>query len=212
MAAKPRHPCRGRLPSSATWARVIESIVVPRRSLRSRRRRPCFPLAAQGCPVFPRLKPHKQGARHALQPSDVVIASYFPVSVTVHQVRAIISNDHDSERGEWQSTQPFKHNTVSVGAAKVRELEQLLGSLATLQPWSNVEGYHEEYEEVVRRLLRFRANDIEVHAFLPRHSLWDKFQVSPEGVRAFETAWCAVWSCFGNSEDLTLSTPSTEHS
>ena len=41
MAAK---PLRGRLPSSATRARIIESIVVPRRSLRSRRRRPCFPL------------------------------------------------------------------------------------------------------------------------------------------------------------------------
>jgi hypothetical protein len=158
--------------------------------------------------VFPRLKQHKFGSHYLLQPADVVIASYFPISRQVHQVRAIISREYDAERGEWITDGPFMHSTAQVREATIRELEAHFAALAAHKPWEHVQGYHEDTEEAVRRRLRFWINDSEVCAYLPRRSRWDDFQVTTEGVQAFDVAWRAVWDCFGDPRDLVQSAPS----
>jgi hypothetical protein len=39
-----------------------------------------LPFSASSCPVKPRLKAHKLGTQYLFRSSDVVIASYFPIS------------------------------------------------------------------------------------------------------------------------------------
>jgi len=159
----------------------------------------------------PRLKSHKSGARYLLRPEDVVIASYFPISLKAHQVRCIISHGRDAERGEWTSTQPFSHSTRETTSDQIDRLESLFHRLAELQPWANADGYSEDYEEPVRRTMRFWIDRTEIGAFLPRRSFWTMFGVTDEGVAAFHDAWSYVWRCAGSENDIDLSTPSRKH-
>jgi hypothetical protein len=155
----------------------------------------------------PRLKSHKFGTQYPLRPLDVVIASYFPISRHVHQVRAIITREQVAERGEWITSKPFVHSTMPVSAKQVAELESHLARLAELKPWANTEGYAPDYEEAVRRLLRYRVNSVEVRAFLPRRSMWGALGVRQDGIEAFNAAWNAVWDCVGTTKDIEMSTP-----
>ena len=128
-----------------------------------------------------------------------MIASYFPISRKVHQVRAIISRERDAERGEWITTQPFARTTTTTTAQQIDNLQSLFTRLAGQEPWANADGYSPDFEESVRRSMRFRVEDTEICAFLPRRSLWDDLDVTPEGVDAFNAAWTFVWQCAGTS-------------
>ena len=125
----------------------------------------------------------------------------------VHIVRAIVTREQNAERGEWITEEPFTHSIVTIADYQIAELETHFARLAELAPWVNVTGYAPDYEEAVRRLLRFRAHGLEIRAFLPRRSLWDSLGVTRDGVDAFNAAWCAVWRCIGTPKDIEISTP-----
>lgn len=152
-----------------------------------------------------RLKAHKSGARYLLRPENVAIATYFPISLDVHQVRCIVSRDGTSERGEWITTQPFAHSTRDATTAQIVELNTRLDLLINLEPWANADQYGEDGIEPLRRSIRFWHNDSETMAYLPPRSLWAELGTTTSGVDAFNDAWCSLWVCAGSPADLELS-------
>ena len=157
-----------------------------------------------------RLKAHKSGARYLLRAENVAIASYFPISVKVHQVRCIISREGVAERGEWITTQPFSHSTRETTSDQVSQLESLLQRLAELRPWAGADAHDEDYAEPTRRSIRFWSNGSEIMAHLPCRSFWPKLDVTSPGVAAFNDAWSFIWHCAGSQADINLSNPDGE--
>ena len=154
-----------------------------------------------------RLKADKSGARYLLRPENVAIATYFPVSLNVHQVRCIISRDGNAERGEWITTQPFTHSFRETTPQEINELDTHLQRLAVLQSWGNDEQHDEDAIEPLRRSIRFWHNEREIMACLPRRSLWASLDTTPAMVAAFDDAWRSVWACAGSQSDNELSDP-----
>jgi len=152
-----------------------------------------------------RLKAHKSGARYLLRPENVVIASYFPISLNVHHVRCIISRDGNTERGEWITTEPFTHSTRQTIPQQITEIDGHLQLLADLQPWANADQHGDDGIERLRRSIRFWHNESEIMAYLPRRSLWAELGTTAADVNAFNNAWCSVWACAGSQSDLDLS-------
>ena len=161
-----------------------------------------------------RLKAHKSGARYLLRAENVAIASYFPISVKVHQVRCIISRDGVAERGEWITTQPFSHSTTETSSDQVSQLESRLESrlerLAELRPWASADAHDGDYAEPTRRSIRFWSSGSEIEAYLPCRSFWPKLDMTSLGVAAFNDAWSFIWHCAGSQADINLSNPDGE--
>jgi hypothetical protein len=148
-----------------------------------------------------RLKPYNLGAVLRLQAEDLLIAQYFPTNVGVHLAKLIVAADGHAEFAEYLTRPPrpsrFQHHSWTLTAEPLDSLGQRLAALGPLDREVAFERFEDwestEYEEPLRRSVRYWHGGSRTASFLPTDALVQKAagdrHLAANYRRAFEAAW-----------------------